>query len=113
MFREKKSAKALSKHQSWNHEIRLESEKQFTFELIYILSSKELKELQKYLKRNKRKEFIRKSQLFAGHSILFVSKKDEELRLCVDYRKLNEITIKNRYSLFNIEKLQDRLQGAK
>ena len=35
-------------------------------------------------------------------------KKNEELRLCVDYRKLNEITIKNRYSLFNIEELQDR-----
>ena len=62
---------------------------------------------------NEKKEFIRKSQSFAGHSILFVSKKDEELRLCVDYRKLNEITIKNRYSLLNIEELQDRLQGAK
>ena len=40
-------------------------------------------------------------------------KKDKGLRLCVDYRKLNEITIKNRYSLLNIEELQDRLQGAK
>ena len=113
MFRKEKSTKVLFKHQSWNHEIKLKSEKQFTFEFIYILFSKELEELRKYLKVNERKEFIRKSQSFAEHSILFVSKKDEELRLCVDYRKLNEITIKNRYSLLNIEELQDRLQGAK
>ena len=109
LFRKEKSTKVLFKHQSWNHEIRLESEKQLTFEFIYILFSKKLKELRKYLKINERKEFIRKSQSFAEHSILFVSKKDEELRFCVDYRKLNEITIKNRYSLFNIEELQDRL----
>ena len=83
------------------------------FEFIYILLSKELKELRKYLKINERKEFIRKSQSFAEHSILFVSKKDEGLRFCIDYRKLNEITIKNRYSLLNIEEFQDRLQGAK
>ena len=109
LFRKEASAKALFKHQSWDHEIRLESEKQLTFESIYTLFSKKLKELRKYLKINERKKFIRKSQSFAEHSILFVSKKDEKLRLCVDYRKLNEITIKNRYSLFNIEEFQDRL----
>ena len=113
LFREEKSTKILFKHQPWDHEIKLKSEKQLTFESIYILSSKELEELRKYLKVNERKEFIRKSQSFAEHSILFVSKKDEELRLCVDYRKLNEITIKNRYSLLNIRELQDRFQGAK
>ena len=58
---------------------------------------------------NLKKEFIRKSQSLAKYSILFVSKKDEKLRLCVDYQKLNEITIKNRYSLPNINELQDRL----
>ena len=109
LFREEESAKILFKHQPWDHEIKLESEKQLTFELIYILFSKEFEELRKYLKVNERKEFIRKSQSFAGHSILFVSKKDGGLRLCVDYQKLNEITIKNRYSLLNIEELQDRL----
>ena len=87
LFRKEKSAKVLSKHQSWDHEIKLESKKQFTFEPIYTLFSKELKELRKYLKINERKKFIRKSQLFAEHSILFMLKKDEKLRLCVDYRK--------------------------
>ena len=38
------------------------------------------------------------------------SKKNKELRLCVDYRRLNKITIKNRHSLFNISELQNRLQ---
>ena len=61
LFRKKKSAKTLSKHQPWDHEIKLKSEKQFTFEFIYILFSKELEELRKYLKVNERKEFIQKS----------------------------------------------------
>ena len=60
-----------------------------------------------------KKKFIRKSQSSTKYSILFVFKKDEKLRLCVDYRKLNEITIKNRYSLSNIDELQNKLLGAK
>ena len=61
------------------------------------------------MNENLKKKFIRKSQSSTKYSILFVSKKDEKLRLCVDYRKLNEITIKNRYSLLNIDELQNRL----
>ena len=59
-----------------------------------------------------RKKFIRESQSSAGYSILFVSKSNESLRLCVDYRALNNIIIKNSYSLPLISELQDRLQGA-
>ncbi|KAK1911204.1 hypothetical protein P3342_011806 [Pyrenophora teres f. teres] len=44
---------------------------------------------------------------------MFVPKKDGKLRLCVDYRKLNDITIKNRYPLPNITELRDRLSRAK
>jgi len=69
--------------------------------------------LRKYLAENEKKEFIKKSQSRAEYPILFTLKKDEELRLCVDYRKLNDITIKNRYSLPNISELQDRLSGVK
>ncbi len=113
LFQEEATAEALSKHQSWNHEIKLESGKQFTFELIYALFKKKLEVLREYLAENEKKEFIKKSQSQAGYLILFVSKKDETLRLCVDYRKLNNITIKNRYPLSNISELQDRLFGAK
>ena len=59
-----------------------------------------------------RKEFIKESQSSAEYSILFISKSDESLRLCVDYKALNNITIKNSYSLSLISKLQDRLQEA-
>ena len=47
------------------------------------------------------------------YSILFASKKDDKLRLCVDYRKLNKITIKDRTSLLNIKKLQNKLKKVK
>jgi len=113
LFQEEETAKALPKHQSWDHEIKLESSKKPTFEPIYALLEKELSILRKYLAKNEKKGFIRKFQSRAGYSILFTPKKDEELRLCVDYRKLNDITIKNRYPLPNINELQDRLFGAK
>lgn len=61
---------------------------------------------------NLAKGFIRKSESLAGVPILFVPKKNRKLRLYVDYRKLNAITIKNRYLLPNISELQDRLVYA-
>ncbi|KAG9814520.1 hypothetical protein KCU63_g19795, partial [Aureobasidium melanogenum] len=87
--------------------------KQPTFGPIYALSEKELKTLREYLDENLARGFIRKSESPAGYPILFAPKKDGSLRLCVDYRKLNDITIKNRYPLPNIEELQDRLAKAK
>ena len=59
-----------------------------------------------------RKEFIKESQLSAEYSILFVSKLNESLKLCVNYRALNNIMIKNSYSLSLIAELQNRLQSA-
>lgn len=69
--------------------------------------------MREYIKENLAKGFIRKSKSPAGFPILFVPKKDGKLRLCVDYRKLNNITVKNCYPLPNISELQDRLLGAK
>ena len=80
---------------------------------IYPLSKTELEVLREYLDTNLKKKSIRKSKSSAGYSILSTLKKDGEFRLCVDYRKLNDITIKNRYPLRSISELQDRLQGAK
>ena len=45
--------------------------------------------------------------------MLFVKKKDGSLHLCIDYRKLNKVTIKNRYSLNKIDDLFDQIKGAK
>ena len=105
LFLKKVTTKTLLKHQTWNHEIIFELSKTFTFKLIYALFEKKLKILREYLNENLTKKFIRKSQSSTKYSILFVFKKNETLRLCVDYRKLNEIIIKNRYSLSNINEL--------
>jgi transposase InsO family protein len=113
LFQDEENANALPRHQPWDHEIRLEPGKQPTFGPIYALSEKELKTLREYLDENLARGFIRKSESPAGYPILFAPKKDGSLRLCVDYRKINDITIKNRYPLPNIEELQDRLSKAK
>ena len=62
---------------------------------IYQLSEKKLQVLCEYLEENLKKSFIQESQSPAGYPILFTLKKDRSLQLCVDYRKLNNITIKN------------------
>ena len=48
-----------------------------------------------------------------GTPVLFVKKKDGTLRLCIDYRKLNKVTVKNKYPLPRIDDLFDQLRGAK
>ena len=75
--------------------------------------SKRIKILKTYLNENSTKEFIKKSQSSTKYSILFVLKKNDTFRLCVDYRKLNNITIKNRYSLLNINELRNKLTKIK
>lgn len=79
---------------------------------IYPLSQTELTELRAYLEENLAKGRIRPSKSSAGAPILFVPKKDGGLRLCVDYRGLNEVTEKNRYPLPLISEILDRIQGA-
>ena len=58
------------------------------------------------------KGFIRLFKSFFGASVLFVKKFDSSFQLCVDYRKLNEITIKNRYALFLMSELFDHFKNA-
>ncbi len=112
LFEEESLETALPKHRSWDHEIPLEPGKQPTFGPIYQQSAKELAELKQYIETNEAKGFIRKSTSSAASPVLFVPKKNGKLRLCVDYRKLNLITKKNRYPLPNIHELQDRITGA-
>ena len=47
-----------------------------------------------------------------GALVLFVKKKDDTLRMCIDYRKINKVTVKNKYPLPRIEDLFDQLKGA-
>jgi hypothetical protein len=79
----------------------------------YRMPPAELAELKKQLQELLDKGFIRPSTSPWGCPALFVKKKDESLRLCIDYRTLNAVTIKNKYPLPRIDVLFDQLVGAK
>ena len=95
LFQEETTTAALPKHQPWDHEIKLQPGKELGFGPIYSLLEKELQVLCGYLDENLKKGFIRELQSPAGYPILFARKKDSSLQLCVDYWKLNNITVKN------------------
>ena len=78
----------------------------------YRMSLSELKELKVQMQELLDKGFIRPSASPWGAPVLFVKKKDGSLRLCIDYRQLNQVTIKNKYPLPRIDDLFDQLQGA-
>ncbi|GJX02780.1 putative reverse transcriptase domain-containing protein [Tanacetum coccineum] len=71
-----------------------------------------LKELLGQLKELQDKGFIRPSSLRWGAPVLFVKKKDGSFRMCIDYRELNKLTIKNHYPLPRIDDMFDQLQGS-
>jgi hypothetical protein len=79
----------------------------------YRMPPKELAELKNQLQELLDKGYIRSSSSPWGCPALFVKKKDGSLRLCVDYRPLNAVTIKNKYPLPRIDVLFDQLAGAK
>ena len=78
----------------------------------YRMAPAELQELKKQLDELLEKGYIRPSVSPWGAPVLFVKKKDGSMRLCIDYRELNKITIKNRYPLPRIDDLFDQLKGA-
>ncbi|KAK9153378.1 hypothetical protein Sjap_000858 [Stephania japonica] len=77
------------------------------------MSASEQGELRSQLEELLQKGFIHPSMSPWGAPVLFVKKKDGSLRLCIDYRKLNQVTIRNRYPLPRIDDLFDQLAGAK
>ncbi|KAL0539365.1 hypothetical protein IC582_023576 [Cucumis melo] len=78
----------------------------------YRMAPVELKELKVQLQELLDKGFIRPSVSPWGAPVLFVKKKNGSMRLCIDYRELNKVTVKNRYPLPRIDDLFDQLQGA-
>ncbi|GKB78184.1 putative reverse transcriptase domain-containing protein [Tanacetum coccineum] len=77
----------------------------------YRLAPSELQELSTQLQELSDKGFIRPSSSPWGAPVLFVKKKDGSFRMCIDYRELNKLTVKNRYPLPRIDDLFDQLQG--
>ncbi|KAM0060059.1 putative nucleotidyltransferase, Ribonuclease H [Helianthus debilis subsp. tardiflorus] len=78
----------------------------------YRLAPSEMQELSSQLQELLEKGFIRPSTSPWGAPVLFVKKKDGSFRMCIDYRELNKLTVKNRYPLPRIDDLFDQLQGA-
>ena len=79
---------------------------------IYPMSAHQLDLLDQYLKKMLKQGKISESKSPAGAPILFVPKPDGSMRLCVDYRQLNTLTIVNKYPLPLMTELRDRVAGA-
>ena len=95
------------------HKIDLQANSTPVFGPVYRLSQAEADELKKQLEELEQKGYIQPSKSPYGAPVLLVKKQDGSLRLCVDYRGLNRLTVKNRYALPFISDLTDRLHGAK
>jgi hypothetical protein len=106
-------ANRLPPHRPYDHKIPLREGFVPPFGPLYSLSREELEALKAWLEENLEKGFIRRSSSPAASPILFVKKADGSLRLCVDYRGLNEGTIKNRYPLPLIQETLMQLSKAK
>jgi hypothetical protein len=78
----------------------------------YRMAPTELRELKEQLQELLDQGFIRPNVSPWGASILFVKKKDGSMRMCIDYRELNQVTIKNKYHLPRIDYLFNQLKGA-
>jgi hypothetical protein len=107
-----KKAATLPNYKSSDHAIPIQPGKEPPYGPLYTLSSRELQLLREYIEEALRKGWIRHSTSPAGAPIIFVPKKDGTLRLCVDYRGLNAVTIKDRCPLPLIGETLDRLSGA-
>jgi len=103
----------LSSHRFYDHKIKLIDEEMLLRSRLYQMFDHKLQKVKKYLIEHLNKEFIFFSFASYASLILFAEKKDESLRFCVDYRKLNALTKRNRYSLPLIDETLARIQESK
>ena len=103
----------LPEHSTWDHEIKLIEGSTPPYGPIYPLNEKELAVLREYINKQMAVGKIRLSKSPAGLPILFVPKADGTLRLCVDYRGLNKITVKDRTPLPLMTELREQVAKAK
>jgi hypothetical protein len=92
-------AQELPPHRTFDHQIQIKEGKEVPFCPIYYLSEKELGALQEYLDRKLAQGKITESNANMGAPIIFVPKQNRKLQLCVDYRGLNAVTLKDPYPL--------------
>lgn len=112
VFSEEKSHR-LPERRPYDHAIDLVPDAKMTHSKTYHLSHDEEKELDKFIDENLEKGYIRESKSPMSSPFFFVAKKNGKLRPTQDYRKLNDITIKNRYPLPLISEIIDSAQDFK
>lgn len=108
-----KEAERLPPHRDGDHHIELQPDKTLPFGPLYGMSREELKALKEWLEENLRKGFIRPSSSPVASPVLFVKKPGGGLRFCVDYRALNNVTVKDRYPLPLINESLNNLAGMR
>ena len=89
----------LPKHSENDHEIVLEAPGKLATGYIYNTNEEETKVLQVYIEKNLKKGYIRYSKSKITQPVMFVPKKNGELKMCVDYNRINAVTVKNKYPL--------------
>jgi hypothetical protein len=97
----------------WDHKIEMKSRFEPKSFKTYNLTPEEQVELNKFLKENLDKGYIKPSQSPMASPFFFIKKKDGKLRPCQDYRYLNDWTVKNTYPLPLISEIMDKIKGAK
>ncbi len=110
---DKKAFNTFVSHRFYDYKIVLKKNVILDYTFLYKMFEKELKIVKKYLEDNLKKKFIIASRLFFASSVMFIKKTNESLRFCVDYKKLNQLTKKNRYSLSLIDETLTHLKKTK
>jgi hypothetical protein len=110
---DKKTFNILVSHRFYDHKIVLKKDVTSNYTSLYKMFEKELKIVKKYLEDNLEKNFITASRSFFVSSVMFMKKTNESLKFCVDYRKLNQLIKKNRYSLSLIDETFVHLKKTK
>jgi hypothetical protein len=100
---DKRAFNTFASHRSYDHKIVLEKNAISEYIFLYKMFEKKLKIIKKYLENNLKKRFIATNRSSFVSSVMFMEKTNESLKFCVDYRKLNQLTKKNKYSLFLID----------
>jgi len=103
----------LPLHRSYDYKIELEEESQSSRSQLYFMSSHKLQKIKEYLEENLKKKFITLSKASFASSILFVEKKDDSLRFCMNYWKLNALIKRDRYSILLINEVLAWIQDSK
>src|SRR5712664_4386711 len=107
------ASQRLPEHQPWDHTIDIEPDAKMHWKVrTYPMSPKEQEELDKFLKEHVQKGYLVPSKSPMASPVFFIKKKDGKLRLVQDYKRINKITIKNRYPLPLAADIINRLKGA-